>query len=86
VQIIITAPGSPAYNTTALTGPVGNQLTLQYTGEPHQNYYLQTATNLTGPWTDQPPAITTDPNGLLTQTLPLTSTPPAQYYRLRPAP
>jgi len=87
LQVVVTAPGSPPYNVAQITSPSpGGTMGLYFTGLPNQTYYLQSATNVVGPYVDSPPPITADTNGLVTNTITLSPSTPEMFYRISAQP
>ena len=87
VSVVVTAPGSPAYNVVQITSPSpGGTAGLYFTGLPNQTYYQQAATNLAGPYIDVPPPLVADTNGLVTNTITILPSSPQMFYRISAQP
>jgi hypothetical protein len=63
-----------------------NGWTLKYSGITGQNYVVQSAALLTGPWSNLSGILTADTNGIVTFFDATPSVPVARFYRVRTAP
>ena len=82
VTVIVASTGAPPYNRLAMAGPPADLL-FKYSGFPGQQYTLQSAPTLLGPWTDLYPMPVAGMNGLIQYTNHTASPPAIQFFRMR---
>jgi hypothetical protein len=85
VTVIVTSTGAPPYNRLAITGAPADLL-FEYSGLPGQQYTLQSAPTLFGPWTDFYPMPVAGISGLIQYTNRTASPPAIQFFRIRQFP
>ena len=85
VVVTVTSTNAPSQNLASVT-PTANGKMVRFYGIPGQNYIVQSADAVSGPWSNLSPPITAAANGLVEYEDTTQPVPPVRFYRTVAAP
>jgi hypothetical protein len=85
VTVYVTRTGAPPFGDLTIAGVPANLL-FSFSGLAGQQYALEYATSITGPWTQLYPPFVTDPTGFAKSTNITASPPPSRFFRTQSLP
>jgi Concanavalin A-like lectin/glucanases superfamily/Bacterial Ig domain len=81
VSVVVIAAGAPPFNHLNMSG-FPSDLQFSYSGIPGQQYELQSATSVTGPWYNIFPSFYANQQGIIQYRNATTAPPPSRFFRM----